>query len=128
MTMTDCWLWDGPTSVAGYGRTGGQSKDLVHRHAYEVAFDCEIPPGTEIDHLCRIRSCFNPDHLEAVSHEENQRRGAKVALKTHCAQGHPWVPENIYTHPNIPATAHQKVQQDCLICRRERSRRASSGR
>jgi hypothetical protein len=60
----------------------------------------EMPDGCEIDHLCRIRSCCNPDHLQAVSHKANVLRGespsARHARKTHCCHGHELTPGNIY--------------------------------
>jgi hypothetical protein len=39
-------------------------------------------------------------HLEPVTNRENALRGIRVALKTHCAQGHPWISENIFVRPN----------------------------
>lgn len=33
-----------------------------------------IPGKKQIDHKCRQRMCVNPDHLEMVTHKENQRR------------------------------------------------------
>jgi len=38
-------------------------------------FKGPVPDGLELDHLCRVRSCCNPDHLEPVTHKENIRRG-----------------------------------------------------
>jgi len=66
-----CWAWTGATAGPGYGQFGRNG--LAHRVAYERAFG-PIPEGMEIDHLCRNRRCVNPDHLDAVSHEENLRR------------------------------------------------------
>ena len=47
----------------------------------------------QLDHLCRNRKCVNPEHLEQVTHLENQIRGigfiAKNIRKTHCDRGHP---------------------------------------
>lgn len=34
----------------------------------------------DLDHLCRVRSCVNPDHLEPVSRAENCQRGANAKL------------------------------------------------
>lgn len=72
-----CWLWQGATADGtskGYGRIdycGTRWK--VHRLAW-VYLRGPIPEGLEIDHLCRVRNCFNPDHLEVVTRTENNRR------------------------------------------------------
>ncbi len=95
----------GPVShVLGYCRVevavpGRRSKvkTYAHRVAYEL-FVGAIPDGLEIDHLCRVRNCFNPAHLEAVTHQENinrkpkdrsayQRRG-RMTDRGECVEGH----------------------------------------
>ena len=59
-----------------------------HRLSYEL-FVGPIPEGLELDHLCRVKGCYNPDHLEAVTHQENtRRRSLAKPLKTHCKRGH----------------------------------------
>jgi hypothetical protein len=70
-----CWLWSGEPSSTGYVHLslGGRRKMLGHRWAYEH-FKGPIPDGLHIDHLCKVRSCLNPDHLEAVTQAENNRR------------------------------------------------------
>jgi hypothetical protein len=59
-----------------------------------------IPEGLTIDHLCRVRHCVNPAHLEAVSERVNILRGngagARNARKTHCVKGHAFTPDNLY--------------------------------
>lgn len=54
--------------------------------------------GLELDHLCRVRCCVNPGHLEPVSHQVNALRGvsptALNAAKTMCPVGHPYSIEN----------------------------------
>lgn len=94
--VTDnCWLWTGCVDrTVGYGEFGrsvtGQ-RIRVHRYVYEL-IKGPIPLGLQIDHLCRVRICVNPDHLEAVTQQENNRRGqsptAINARKTHCNKGH----------------------------------------
>lgn len=75
---TGCWVWQGGTS--GNGRGGGyprMSLDgqtvAVHRVMYTNVHGY-VPSKKQIDHKCRNRCCVNPDHLEMVTHRENQRR------------------------------------------------------
>lgn len=70
----ECLRWKGSRNWGGYGQISvGGRQQRVHRVAYELAKG-PIPEGLEIDHLCRVRDCINPDHLEAVTHQENIRR------------------------------------------------------
>jgi len=41
----------------------------------------EIPKGLVIDHLCNIKKCVNPEHLEAVTYGENTQRAWN---RNHC--------------------------------------------
>ena len=69
-----CWLWPGHASRGGYVRASFDGvRWLVHRWAYQ-RFVASIPDGLVVDHLCRVRNCVNPEHLEAVTHKENIRR------------------------------------------------------
>ncbi len=83
-----CWEWPKERDPCGYGRMGWKGKvEFVHRVAYEM-FKGPIPEGLEIDHLCSNRACFNPDHLEAVSRTENNRRKRRLLPGGECGNGH----------------------------------------
>lgn len=88
-----CWLWTGYVSTTGYANMKVRGKvSLAHRVSYE-AFVGPIPAGFQIDHLCRVPSCVNPTHLEAVTPRENTLRSESIpsrfARRTHCKHGHP---------------------------------------
>lgn len=73
---TGCWIWKGVLQTNGYGSIHYQGKTRrAHRVSYEAHVGL-IPPGMQIDHLCRVRACVNPQHLEPVTAAENQRRAA----------------------------------------------------
>jgi hypothetical protein len=103
----DHWLWNRSLKTAGYGVIGipqdvvagvGSRKILAHRASYEI-YVGPIPKGMTIDHLCRVRACVKPEHLEPVSMKENLLRGegwaGKHARQTHCKRGHSLTPENL---------------------------------
>lgn len=87
-----CWLWEGRLDAGGYGTADIRSRRVrVHRLVYEILVG-PIQDGLELDHLCRVRACCNPDHLEPVTHLENGLRGLGLggtnARKTRCVNGH----------------------------------------
>lgn len=92
-----CWLWTGYTTPDGYGVMAGEREgdrnrtSGVHRVSYELLVG-PIPAGLEIDHLCQVRNCVNPDHLEPVTRDENARRAG--VRQTHCISGHEFTEQN----------------------------------
>lgn len=74
----DCWVWTGWTDRDGYGALDvGGKFTRAHRFAYEELVG-PIPEGLTIDHLCRVKHCVNPAHLEPVTAEENTRRSMEA--------------------------------------------------
>lgn len=69
-----CWFYTGGKN-GGYGALTIDGKKIVVHKLMYIAAVGEIPEGKELDHLCGIKHCVNPEHLQAVSHLENTRRG-----------------------------------------------------
>lgn len=123
---TDCWIWTGATNTAGYGVIGVKRDDkyrmaMAHRVVY-VLSGGEIPEGLQLDHLCRVRFCVRPSHLEPVTCKENLRRGDGITGRSYrataCKWGHDYTEANTYVNA--------QGYRSCRIChaRRERERKA----
>jgi hypothetical protein len=123
-----CWLW---TVGADRHRPGGHGYGIfgldgeqvgAHRVAYDWLIG-PIPDGHDLDHLCRVPPCCNPEHTEPVTHQENILRGdspsAQHARKTHCPQGHPFDEANTYRDPD--------GSRNCRACKRARRRGDGGG-
>lgn len=108
-----CWLWTA-SKVPGTGYASFQVSSAkrvnAHRWAYEALVG-PIPRGMQLDHLCRVRHCVNPAHLEAVPPVVNVRRGtspgAEALRRTKCEMGHPYSQWGVFR-------ARRRV---CRLCR-----------
>jgi hypothetical protein len=110
-----CWLWTATLNTSGYGHIWtGDRYVLAHRWAY-ISLRGPISADVEIDHLCQVKRCVNPGHMELVSHGENLRRSAvcewtaaKRRARTHCIHGHAYDEANTYWYHNarICRTCH----------------------
>lgn len=132
LAANGCIEWTGRIDRYGYGQflpAGGRSANNMgaHRWSYEHHFG-PIPSGLQIDHLCRNTRCVNPDHLEAVTPQENvARREAfyrnnshikrRHRPRTHCRAGHPYNEANIHVWPN-----GDRACRTCMERRRETRR------
>lgn len=112
---TGCWLWTRQVRPDGYARTteSGRTKAVYcHRAVWEKARG-PIPAGMVLDHVCRVRSCVNPDHLRVVTPRTNAIENSSSASALHARK------------TNCPkcggAFARLETQRRCLHCRRQYS-------
>lgn len=104
-----CWVWKASTT-AGYGHFFDKGQRAAHGWSYEHA-NGPVPEGLQLDHLCRVRACVRPSHLEPVTHAENLRRGAGGVISdlrplapwpTHCLHGHELTERNTGVYQGRP--------------------------
>jgi len=117
----ECWIaLTSEVGDTGYRKIKRNGKTYrVHRWVYEQ-FVSPIPDGLVIDHLCRVKACIRPDHLEAVTISENTRRGRSPEItrarnianrKPFCGRGHLMEEDNLY---------RWKERRSCWTCRKEK--------
>lgn len=113
---TRCWLWIANVKpTTGYASFQVDGKNVnAHRWIYKRLVG-PVPDGLYMDHLCRVRHCVNPWHMEPVTPLENVHRG-DARPRTHCPEGHPYAGDNLYVH---------KGARHCITCRRSRKVAAS---
>jgi len=114
-----CWIFTG-AKTWGYGVIKENRRQVrTHRLAYENLVG-PIPDGLDIDHLCRVRACCNPEHLEPKTRRDNVLCGETVAAanaaKTHCPRGH------ALEGDNLRPDALRAGKRACLACSPERYR------
>jgi len=99
-----CWIWTKAHFSTGYPaiRIEGKKTRRAHRVAWELCVG-PIPEGLQIDHLCRVKSCVNPAHLEPVTAKVNAQRavpfrangGGGPRRAAYCKRGHPFDQEGV---------------------------------
>ena len=120
---SNCWIWNLFKDRDGYGlMTINGSTYRAHRASYSVFRE---QPGANlvIDHICRNRSCVNPEHLRLVTTKVNVTENslsiqAHNSAKTHCKNGHEFTEKNtIIANDN---------SRQCRTCVNARQRKISS--
>lgn len=116
---TGCWDWTASLKGGGYGQFVHRQKHwAAHRFAY-VNLVGPVADGLHLDHLCRVRTCVNPEHLEPVPQRTNTLRGVGFAAenfrKTHCVNGHEYNAANTYWR--------REGWRMCKTCHRDSDRR-----
>lgn len=95
-----CFLFLGQLDTDGYGAFwDGKRTCKAHHFALRVA-GIVRPKFLVVDHLCRLRACVNPVHLEVVTNRVNLLRGVGIAARnaqvTACPRGHAYDERNTY--------------------------------
>jgi hypothetical protein len=73
-----CWLFTGTTTP--YGRIAKAQDSYTHRLGWKLLRG-PIPDGMELHHRCGVYACWNPDHLQVVTHAENLAYRRKARLR-----------------------------------------------
>lgn len=117
-----CWEWLGSLDKDGYGifSITGYAGSRAHRLCYALFVNIP-PPNLVSDHLCRVRHCVNPAHIEIATNRENQLRSPLTFIniygnRTHCPKGHPFNKKNTRIKHNKRTKRDQRV---CRICQRQ---------
>lgn len=127
---TGCWEWAAAIARNGYGQFAHEGRTRsAHRLAW-LSLRGEIPEGMQLDHLCRVRHCVNPDHLDVVTARVNRERGNATHVRRngpavspdHCIQGHPLAAPNLHTR------ARQRECRACYILRRRSTTKRAPSR
>lgn len=107
-----CHEWTGAKDRDGYGKFQLNGKCIfAHRYAYLCSYG-SLDDTLVIDHICKLRSCVNPQHMEQVTVKENTNRGINFeANKIECDHGHQYTVDNTYIDP--------RGFRQCRICRRQ---------
>lgn len=124
---TRCWIWQGRINQWGYGQISKRYGTQVAHRAFYMHHVGEIPHGLQLDHLCRVRCCVNPEH-QPVTGSENLRRGiGGYGARDLCKAGLHDItdPANVYTPPGAPTRRTCKPCADTVAAKNEERQRAA---
>lgn len=81
-----CWLWLHSLNDRGYPYVSYRGETWRAHRLFYTLFKGAIADGMTLDHVCRVRCCVNPDHLEVVTQTENMRRSARAKVNDDLAR------------------------------------------
>lgn len=115
--LGNCWVWTKFVDKNGYGRLRRGRRSEPVAYAHHVALELqgvETPAGYERDHLCSVRSCCRPSHIDTVLHVVNVRRGTTSRRNLACGKGHDTTEGNTYRS--------KRGKPSCRTCAIDRAR------
>lgn len=129
-----CLIWTAAKNSRGYSCIGAYGKVMQgHRLAFQLFYGA-IHDGP-LDHICTVKACVNPLHLEEVTTAENNRRATRKRVGDrvrggvrHCPAGH------AIDGANAMPRANGRGGVECWQCHRDcvndhaRARRAQGPR
>lgn len=128
VNIEDCWLYARVVDKRGYGTISVWLKDekrmttcCAHRVMYENMVGA-IPEGLELNHLCEVKTCINPDHLEAITHKQNMWYSQPFG-DNRCKRGHELTEDNVYTWYK-----NTSLHRQCRKCSMMKSARVYRGK
>ena len=114
-----CWLWLGRLDERGYVQINLSPFIRAHHLACFLKHG-KRPEGKEVDHICRVTSCVNPDHMRYLTPAENKARRIGVWSRRFCAKGHPFSGDNVAI--GVRTDHPDRVRRYCRTCQREKDR------
>ena len=109
-----CLIYSGYLNECGYGHFSLNGTTVYAHRLACYLFLGELPGGgMEVDHLCFVRACASPFHLESVTSMENaRRRKDRNRSQPACKRGHIKTDKNTYVNPHTGG-------EECRDCRTE---------
>lgn len=108
---SDCWLWMGAISKAGYGTfKTGRRINAAHRMSLHLVG--RPATGSQVvRHTCDVKTCVNPSHLIPGTHAENM---ADIAARDRHRRGQRRSPHAKIAHEDL-MTARRDYQAGVKI-------------
>jgi hypothetical protein len=114
-----CWV---PSGVKNRNKhqTMSLNNKTVYLHVVAMQIFKPEEKGSQVNHTCDVRACFNPEHLYYGTQKQNMQdardRNRWISRNkdiTKCKFGHLFTDENTYVNPNSGF-------RSCRTCRRTR--------
>lgn len=109
-----CWLWLGTVATNGYGKLWVDGKS-VSAHVLSYRLYRGGSGGKKLHHICKVKTCINPDHLLVVTTKEHSElHRDDLVIQTHCKRGHTFTSEN--------TLIKSSGRRECRACKQQRNR------